>query len=60
VLLRNEGCSIAKTAQALRKSEASITRHIDDYAKRLKLKPAVVGSANHLNNELTQQLVAHL
>jgi hypothetical protein len=40
VLLRSEGWLIAKIAQALRKSEASITQHIGDYAKRLKLKPA--------------------
>ncbi len=40
VLLRSEGWPLAKIAQALRKSEARITRHIGDYAKRLKLKPA--------------------
>jgi transposase len=60
VLLRSEGWSIANIAQALRKSEASITRYIGDYAKRLKLKPAGGGSASHLNTEQTQQLVAHL
>ena len=51
VLLRSEGWPVAKIAQALRKSEASITRHIGDYAKRLKLKPAGGGSASHLNTE---------
>ncbi|AGH44715.1 transposase [Paraglaciecola psychrophila 170] len=60
VLLCGEGWPIAKIAQALRKSEASITWHIGDYAKRLKLKPAGGGSASHLNTEQTQQLVAHL
>jgi DNA-binding NarL/FixJ family response regulator len=40
VLLRSEGWPVAKIAQALRKSEASITWHIGDYTKRLKLKPA--------------------
>jgi transposase len=60
VLLLSEGWPIAKIAQALRKSEASITRHIGDYAKRLKLKPAGGGSASHLNTEQTQYLVAHL
>jgi transposase len=60
VLLRSEGLHIAKIAQALRKSEASITRHIGDYAKRLKLKPAGGGSASHLNTEQTQHWVAHL
>jgi transposase len=61
VLLRSKGWPIAKIAQALRKSEASITRHIGDYAKRLKLEPAGGGGcARHLNTEQTQQLVAHL
>ena len=55
-----KGWPIAKIAQALRMSEASITRHIGDYAKRLKLKPAGGGSASHLNTEQTQQLLAHL
>jgi transposase len=60
VLFRREGSLVAKIAQAIRKSEASITRHIGDYAKRLKLKPARGGSASYLNTEQTQQLVAHL
>jgi transposase len=60
VLLRSEGWPVAKIAQELRKSEASITRYIGDYAKRLKLKPAGGGSVSHLNTEQTQQLVAHL
>jgi transposase len=60
VLLRSEGWPVAKIAQALRKSEASITRHIGAYAKRLKLKPEGGGFASHLNTEQTQQLVAHL
>jgi cytochrome c553 len=42
------------------KTEASITRHIDDYTKRLKIKPVGGGTASHLNTEQTQQLVAHL
>jgi hypothetical protein len=33
VLLRSEWWPIVKIAQAIRKSEASITRHIGDYAK---------------------------
>jgi DNA-binding NarL/FixJ family response regulator len=39
VLLRSEGWTVAKIAQALCKSEASVTLHIGDYAKHLKLKP---------------------
>ena len=51
VLLHSEGWPVAKIAQALSKSKASITRHIGDYAKRLKLNPAGGGSASHLNTE---------
>ena len=51
VLLRSEGWPVAKIVQALRKSKACITRHIGDYAKRFKLKPAGGGSASHLNTE---------
>ncbi|MFT5709091.1 MAG: hypothetical protein ACI9ES_003398, partial [Oceanospirillaceae bacterium] len=35
MLLHSEGWPIAKIAQALRKIEASITRHTGDFAKRL-------------------------
>ena len=34
ILLRSEGWSTSHIAQALRKSESSITRHIDDYVKK--------------------------
>jgi transposase len=60
VLLRSEVWPVAKITQALCKSEATITRHIGDYVKLLKLKPGGGGSASHLNAEQTQQLVAHL
>ena len=39
VMLRSEGWSTTNIVQDLRKSESNITRHIGDYAKRLKLKP---------------------
>ena len=52
--------AVGKIAQLLRKSEASISMHIGDYVKRLKLKPAGCGTASHLNTDQNQQLVVHL
>ena len=60
VLLRSEGWSVSMIAQALRKSEASITRYIGDYSKKTKLKPASGGSDSYLNAQQTEQLIAHL
>lgn len=60
VLLRSEGWSITAIAQALRKSEFSIARHIDDYLKKEKLKPENGGSDSHLNDEQTEQLIEHI
>ena len=60
VLLRSEGWSVAMIAQALRKSEASITRYIGDYSKKMKLNPAGGGSASYMNAQQTEQLIAHL
>ncbi len=60
VLLRSEGWSITAIAQALRKSEFSIARHIDDYLKKDKLKPENGGSESHLNDEQSEQLIVHI
>ncbi|MFC3123427.1 IS630 family transposase, partial [Agaribacter flavus] len=60
VLLRSEGWSLTMISQALRKSEATITRYIGDYSVKMKLKPAGGGSSSHLNIEQTKQLIAHL
>ena len=60
VLLRSEGWSIPSIAQALRKSEFSISHHLVDYLKKEKLKPENGGSERHLNNEQTQQLIDHI
>lgn len=60
VLLSSEGWSIGSIAQALRKSEASISRHLSDYVERAKLRPENGGSDSRLNEEQTAQLIAHL
>ncbi|MDP0560974.1 MAG: winged helix-turn-helix domain-containing protein [Candidatus Endonucleobacter sp. (ex Gigantidas childressi)] len=60
ILLWSEGWSITFIAQALRKSEFTISRHIKDYIKKEKLKPENGGSESHLNDEQTQQLIGHV
>ena len=60
VLLRSEGWSVSSIAQALRISEYTISRHLDDYLKKEKLKPENGGSESRLNAEQTQQLITHI
>ena len=60
VLLRSEGWSVTAISQALRKSEHSIARHINDYLTKEKLKPANGGSESHLTDEQTEALIDHL
>jgi transposase len=50
-LLKSEGWSISKIAQAFRKHEVSIARFIDDYQNNKKLKPESGGSESNLNQE---------
>ena len=59
-MLRSKGWSISAIAQALRKSEFSITRHIDDYLKKEKLKPESGGIKSYLNDAQTEQLIQHI
>ena len=59
VLLASEGWSISSIAQALRKSEFSISRHLDDYLKKEKLTSENGGSKSHLDDEQAQQLIEH-
>jgi len=60
VLLKSEGWSTASIAQALRKNECTISRHVDDYLKTEKLMPENGGSDSLMNDEQTQQLIEHL
>lgn len=60
VLLCDEGWPSNMISQALRKSESSITRHLNDYIQEKKLKPESGGSEGYLNEEDTQQLIQHL
>jgi len=60
VLLFNEGWSAKLIAQALRKKEVSIKRYLRDFEQSQKLTEARGGSEGYLNEEQTQQLIAHL
>lgn len=60
VLLCDEGWSSAMIAQALRKHEASIVRHFNEFIQNEKLTPESGGSDGYLNEEDTQRLIQHL
>lgn len=53
VLLRDEGWSVEMTAQALRKNETTIRRHLDDYEQKNKLiDKKLPNIANTLNDRI--------
>ena len=60
ILLREEGWSLSRIAQALRIHKSTISRHINDYIQNEKLLPENGGSESLLDKEQTQQLIAHL
>lgn len=60
VLLRSEGWTIEQIAQALRIHESSITRHIENYLDKNKLLLESGGSESKLNEEQTEELIAHI
>ncbi len=60
ILLSDEGWSSILIAQALRKHEASIVRHLNDFSQKTKLMPESGGSIGHLNDTDTQSLIHHL
>ncbi|WP_408635872.1 helix-turn-helix domain-containing protein [Parendozoicomonas callyspongiae] len=61
VLLSSEGLSTALISQALRKSQFTITRYLDDYhRKKEKLKPDNGGSESFLSEEQAEHLIEHL
>lgn len=47
-------------AQALRKHDASIVRHLNDYLEEKKLCPINGSSASYLDEGQTQALIIHL
>ena len=60
ILLASEGWSTSSIAQALRKNEYTISRHLNDYLKKEKLKPENGGSQSFLSGEQSQQLIEHI
>lgn len=59
ILLRSEGWTVPQISQALRLNRSTIIRHIQDY-HRGKLRNETGGSEGRLDEEQTQELVAHL
>lgn len=60
VLLCSEDWSTPMIAQALRLHETTIIRHINDYLKHDKLKPANGGSTGYLSFSDTKKVTEHL
>lgn len=60
ILLRSEGWPVPQISQALRLHQSTIIKHIEAYKTSGKLKNESGGSASHLTEEQTQELIAHL
>lgn len=60
VLLSSEDWSIRQIAQALRKHETTISRHLLDFQNSQKLAPENGGSQSHLNETQSNELIQHL
>jgi transposase len=60
ILLRSEGWTVPQISQALRLHQSTVIKHIEAYKKHSKLKNESGGSASHLTEEQTQELIAHL
>jgi transposase len=60
VLLRSENWSLDRISQALRLHKDSVRRHLAEYAEEEKLAPQNGGSNGKLNEEQTEELVAHV
>ena len=60
ILLAAEGWSTLMIAQALRKHETTIIRHLTEYVENKKLCPENGGSESHLNAIQTEALIQHL
>jgi len=60
VLLRAEGWTVARIAQALRVNKDTIRRYLHAYIEEKKLSHANGGSSSHLDEKQTWELVRHL
>lgn len=60
ILLSDEGWSSTQISQALRKHESSIVRWLNAYIEDKTLTSSSGGSEGYLNDDETEQLIAHL
>lgn len=60
VLLRDEDWSVAKIAQALRLSNDTVSRYLNDYFETKSVDPSYQGSSEKLSFEQSEMLKAHL
>ena len=60
ILLNSEGWSTLQIAQALRKYETTISRHLQNFESKQKLAPENSGSRSYLKPEQAEKLVQHL
>lgn len=60
VLLRSEGWSQRKIAEALRISEDAVYDYLKAYIESKRLSPLNAGSSSNLNKEQTSELTGHL
>ena len=60
VLLSDKGWTFREIAHALLLDEETISRHVNEYIEKKKLKLESGGSKSKLNTEQTKELIAHL
>lgn len=60
VLLNDRGWTYAQIAQALLIHETTVWQHLSDYLREEKLKPKHGGSQSKLDEQQTEELIAHL
>jgi len=60
VLLSDRRWSYKQIAQALLIHETTVWAHFNDYLREDKLKPSSGGSRSKLDNQQTEELIAHL
>ena len=60
VLLNDRGWTYKQIAQALLIHETTVWAHLSDYLREEKLKPSGGGSRSKLDDQQTEELIAHL
>jgi transposase len=60
ILLRDQGWTYVRIAQALMLDEETISRHVEEYIEKHKLAPENGGSASKLDAAQTVELINHL